>query len=40
MREHEAEQDYEVQMYSLILNRTIAEYYREGFPWRVGVLGV
>jgi hypothetical protein len=40
MREHEAEQDYQVQMYSLILNRTIAQQYRERFPWRVSVLGV
>jgi hypothetical protein len=40
IREHEDEQDYDVEMYSLVLGRTIAEQYREGFPWRIFVLGV
>ena len=38
--DHEGEQDYEVEMYSCVLGRTIAEQYREDFPWRVYVLGV
>jgi hypothetical protein len=38
--EHEADQDYDVAMYGLILGQTIAQLYREHFPWRVSVLGV
>jgi len=37
--EHEREQDYRVQMYSLVLDEFIAEQYRDHFPWRITVLG-
>jgi len=33
--EHEAEQDFEVFRYSLILDEILAEQYREEFPWRI-----
>jgi hypothetical protein len=39
-RDHEGEQNYWAYMYSQVLEREIAEQYREDFPWRVGVLGV
>jgi hypothetical protein len=39
-QEHYAEQDYHVEMYGTVLGRTIAELYREHFPWRVSALGV
>ncbi len=37
--EHNAEQDYEVQRYSQIMDEMLAEQYRERFPWRIFVLG-
>jgi hypothetical protein len=37
--EHETEQDYRVQEYSLIFDEDIARSYREGFPWRIYTLG-
>ncbi|MFA5056039.1 MAG: hypothetical protein WC562_07715 [Dehalococcoidia bacterium] len=37
--DHEREQDDEVEMYSLIMNESLAELYREDFPWRIYILG-
>jgi hypothetical protein len=37
-RRHEREQDYKVQMYSLILSDLLAEQYREDLPWRIVLL--
>jgi hypothetical protein len=34
-QEHEYEQNYQIGMYSLVLDSFIAEQYREDFPWRV-----
>jgi hypothetical protein len=39
-KEHEDEQDYDVEIYGILLGRTIAQLYCEDFPWRVSVLGV
>jgi hypothetical protein len=33
--EHDEEQEYEVRNYSLTLGETVAEMYRERFPWRI-----
>jgi hypothetical protein len=38
--DHEGDEDYWAYMYSQVLDREIAEQYREDFPWRVSVLGV
>jgi hypothetical protein len=40
IREHENEQNYDVEMYSLVLDRSLAEQYREDFPWRIFIVGV
>ncbi len=35
MHDHEQEQDYQVEMYSMIMDEFLADQYREDFPWRV-----
>ena len=35
LHEHDLEQDYQVQMYSLVLDEDLALQYRENFPWRI-----
>lgn len=37
VHEHEQGQDYQVEMYSLIFEKCLAEQYREYFPWRIYV---
>ena len=39
VHDHEREQDYQVEMYSMILDEFLAEQYRVDFPWRVYVFG-
>jgi hypothetical protein len=39
VRDHEREQGYQVEMYSIVLDEFLAEQYREDFPWRVYVFG-
>jgi hypothetical protein len=36
---HDEEQDSEVETYSLMFDRVLAELYREDFPWRIYLLG-
>src|SRR5690606_27816837 len=37
--EHDEKQNWLVQEYSLIFSRSIAEQYRDEFPWRIFALG-
>lgn len=36
--EHDAEQDYEVRAYSLIMDELLASQYKESYPWQIVVL--